>query len=202
MIALAADLMSFLIMRFGSMEEARGVVLIDELGAHLHPRWQMRVVHLFRTAFPNLQFIATTHDPLCLRGLEDDEVTVLQRAKGTIFPLAPSEIPRISGLHVDELLTSEVFGLKSTVDPRIEQLFDEYYALLAKQRRTDADQLAINEKRAELDRYEQRGATRRERLALDIADQFFAEADVTPDRDARLALSETAKARLRELWAG
>jgi len=41
-----------------------GVVLIDEIDAHLHPTWQRRVGIWFREHFPNLQFIVTTHSPL------------------------------------------------------------------------------------------------------------------------------------------
>ena len=58
MIALAVDLMSYVLTHWESLEAAEGVVLIDEIGPHLHPRWQMRVVSAFREAFPRLQFIA------------------------------------------------------------------------------------------------------------------------------------------------
>jgi predicted ATP-binding protein involved in virulence len=43
---------------------APGVVLIDEIDAHLHPIWQRRIGIWFRDHFPNLQFIVTTHSPL------------------------------------------------------------------------------------------------------------------------------------------
>lgn len=41
-----------------------GVVLIDEIDAHLHPTWQRKIGIWFREHFPNLQFIVTTHSPL------------------------------------------------------------------------------------------------------------------------------------------
>lgn len=43
---------------------APGVVLIDEVDAHLHPSWQRRIGHWFVEHFPNMQFIVTTHSPL------------------------------------------------------------------------------------------------------------------------------------------
>jgi energy-coupling factor transporter ATP-binding protein EcfA2 len=52
-----------------STENFEGMVLIDELEVHLHPEWKMRVVSDLRSVFPHLQVVATTHDPLCLRGL-------------------------------------------------------------------------------------------------------------------------------------
>ena len=42
----------------------RGIVLIDELDMHLHPKWQWRVIDSLREVFPNVQFIATTHAPI------------------------------------------------------------------------------------------------------------------------------------------
>jgi predicted ATP-binding protein involved in virulence len=50
--------------------ESAGVVLIDELDVHLHPNWQKKVVKMLKTAFPNIQFIVTTHSPLILHSLD------------------------------------------------------------------------------------------------------------------------------------
>lgn len=41
----------------------QGVVLIDEIDLHLHPKWQRRIITSLTSAFPKLQFIATTHSP-------------------------------------------------------------------------------------------------------------------------------------------
>ncbi len=46
--------------------EGQGIVLIDEIELHLHPRWQQSVVPSLRTVFPNIQFIITTHSPIVL----------------------------------------------------------------------------------------------------------------------------------------
>lgn len=43
-----------------------GIVLIDEVDMHLHPRWQQTVVADLSKAFPNIQFIVTTHSPQVL----------------------------------------------------------------------------------------------------------------------------------------
>ncbi|MDX9723030.1 MAG: AAA family ATPase [Myxococcota bacterium] len=40
-----------------------GLVLIDELDLHLHPRWQRHVIADLRRAFPKVQFVCTTHSP-------------------------------------------------------------------------------------------------------------------------------------------
>lgn len=56
-----------------------GIVLIDEIDLHLHPKWQRRVVMDLKKAFPNLQFIASTHSPFILQSLEPGEVIDLDQ---------------------------------------------------------------------------------------------------------------------------
>jgi len=55
-------------------KKTNGVVLIDEIDLHLHPKWQRRIVRDLQTAFPSLQFIATTHSPFILQSLNPGEV--------------------------------------------------------------------------------------------------------------------------------
>src|SRR5262249_20841513 len=51
-----------------------GVVLIDELDLHLHPRWQRVALPWLRRAFPRLQFIVSTHSPQVLSSAENRQV--------------------------------------------------------------------------------------------------------------------------------
>jgi predicted ATP-binding protein involved in virulence len=51
-----------------------GVVLIDEIDAHLHPTWQTRIGDWFTKYFPQLQFIVTTHSPLICRACENGSI--------------------------------------------------------------------------------------------------------------------------------
>lgn len=53
---------------------AEGVVLIDEIDLHLHPKWQRRVLADLRRAFPRLQFIATTHSPFIIQSLRPGQL--------------------------------------------------------------------------------------------------------------------------------
>jgi predicted ATP-binding protein involved in virulence len=54
--------------------ETPGIVLIDELDLHLHPKWQRRIVDDLRRTFPKMQFIATTHSPLIIQSLRPGEL--------------------------------------------------------------------------------------------------------------------------------
>jgi predicted ATP-binding protein involved in virulence len=59
-------------------KETAGIVLIDELDLHLHPRWQQQVSNILTTTFPNIQFVATTHSPILLGTVEKGKVWRLQ----------------------------------------------------------------------------------------------------------------------------
>jgi len=62
-------------------EKTNGVVLIDELDLHLHPRWQMNIIENLQKTFPNIQFICTTHSPILLRSIEKDKIIILEDGK-------------------------------------------------------------------------------------------------------------------------
>jgi hypothetical protein len=55
------------------------LVLIDELDAHMHPKWQQMFVDTFRQEFKSVQIIATTHSPLLVGSLKPDEIWRLHR---------------------------------------------------------------------------------------------------------------------------
>ena len=52
------------------IEKRHGVLIIDEIDAHLHPSWQRRIIPALTGHFPNLQIFCSTHSPLMLSGLE------------------------------------------------------------------------------------------------------------------------------------
>lgn len=56
-----------------------GLVVIDEVDAHLHPAWQRKIVYLLRNYFPRVQFILTAHSPLVVAGCGPGEISVLRR---------------------------------------------------------------------------------------------------------------------------
>jgi AAA domain, putative AbiEii toxin, Type IV TA system len=199
MAVLALDLMNLFLRTWGQLDAAEGIVLIDEIGAHLHPRWQMEVVGAMRDTFPRVQFIATTHDPLCLRGLRDGEVVVLRRLEGGRLVAQQQGLPSIDGLTVDQILTSEHFGLFSTLDPELEEMFERYYALLAAPALDEAEQEELEIRQMVLAGRRQLGSTRRERYALEEVDRHLArERFATSAADLR-RLPESAREGVRQI---
>lgn len=169
MIGMAVDIIEVMSLGYESMESAEGIVLIDELGNHFHPAWRLHCLGALRDAFPRIQFIYSTHDPLCLRGLTEGEVTVLKRDKmGQIYAL--EDLPPVEQLRVEQLLTSEHFGLKSTVDPEMERSIRRYEALAIQPNRTDEEDREYQGLVKSLTDERYLGTTRRERLALQLLD--------------------------------
>lgn len=54
-----------------------GLVLIDEIDVHLHPKWQRQVVRNLKETFPGIQFVGTSHSPFIIQSLEPGELRTL-----------------------------------------------------------------------------------------------------------------------------
>jgi predicted ATP-binding protein involved in virulence len=63
------------------LDETTGLILIDELDLHLHPKWQRRVISDLRRTFPKIQFICTTHSPQLIGQVKGEEVLLLDGDK-------------------------------------------------------------------------------------------------------------------------
>ena len=197
--SLVLDLARIFIANWDSLEAAEGLVLLDEIETHLHPRWQMKIVSSLRTAFPRVQFVATTHSPLCLRGLRDGEVRVL-RSTGSGPTWVDDDLPSVEGLNADQLLTSEHFGLYSTLDEEMQQVYERYYSLLALRDPIPEQRDELQELQEKMAGRRQFGATRRERMMYEVIDNYLAqEKKVTTPSESR-NLERAAYAKLTEVW--
>lgn len=104
-----------------------GLVLIDELDLHLHPRWQMRIIDDIRRAFPKMSFVATTHNPLTLLGAKPGEIFVLDSSADE---LQVRQVDLPPGIRADQILTGIWFGLSSTLDIETQHMLDQHRELL------------------------------------------------------------------------
>jgi AAA15 family ATPase/GTPase len=116
-----------------SFDEISGIVIIDEFDAHLHPKYQYELPNLLSKAFPNIQFIVSTHSPIPLLGVSPKSAVVFTvhrtREAGITIERLDDDI-EIGRLSANSLLTSDIFGFKSifargstpdTIEP-----FDDY----------------------------------------------------------------------------
>jgi predicted ATPase len=125
---------------FESFETAQGIVLIDEIEAHLHPRWKVQVMGALRKTLPRMTFIVTTHDPLCLRGMADGEILVLHRISSAdserpgrmpMIVERMANLPPVAELRVEQLLTSDFFQLLSSDDAAADRRLAKVADLIA-----------------------------------------------------------------------
>ena len=93
--------------------ENRGIVMVDEIDLHLHPKWQMDVLPTLAKALPNIQFIVTSHSPLIVGSLEWMNIVTMKPSAGQASTLARIR-NAVHGLDADQVLLTEFFGLETT----------------------------------------------------------------------------------------
>ena len=85
------------------LRDKPGILIIDEIDAHLHPSWQRRVIPTITSYFPNLQIFCSTHSPLMLAGLREGQVHLLKLDEHGEITVSRNESD-IVGWTADEIL--------------------------------------------------------------------------------------------------
>lgn len=113
---------------------ARGVLLIDEIDLHLHPKWQRRLHTFLETKLPNFQIIATTHSPLTAQQAGEDELYALRR-QGKKVEVVPF-IGNPSNMLLHQILMSPIFGVESDESIDVEKTKNRIRELVSKSSKT------------------------------------------------------------------
>ena len=128
----------------GSLHELDGIVIIDELEQHLHPKWQKNIIGGLQDAWPRVQFFAATHAPLLAKGFR----SLMDPGPHQHYHLQDSEdrqrveahpIASLAGERTDQVLASQAFDYVTDTDPDADQLLQEL-SLLSANPLTTADQ--------------------------------------------------------------
>lgn len=96
----------------------KGIVLVDEIEQHLHPKWQKDIIGQLKIQFPKIQFITTTHSPLVASSF--GTLTQKDIDKRILLSLLPKvgvvkdELPPMIGWRVDQTLASKAFEYQIT----------------------------------------------------------------------------------------
>ena len=94
--------------------EMPGVLIIDEIDAHLHPSWQRRILPTVASHFPNLQVFCSTHSPMMLAGLGVGQIQLLGRSPNDQITVSTNE-QDITGWTADEILRT-FLGVQDPTD--------------------------------------------------------------------------------------
>ncbi len=105
-----------------ALNETPGVVLIDEIDMHLHPKWQRHVVEDLRAVFPKIQLIMTTHSEHVITNVDQKNIIKLG-SNGEIL-----DVPHTKGRDLNSL-TMEVMDLPIR-EPKAQVLIDSFYRLI------------------------------------------------------------------------
>lgn len=96
------------------INDLKGIVIVDEIDLHLHPKWQRVIIGKLRKLFPNIQFIFTTHSPTIIQGASDDAIIfrVYRNTEDGKTRVSDSYFRKdLDHLMINTLLTSPLFGL-------------------------------------------------------------------------------------------
>lgn len=121
--------------------KARGLLLIDEIDLHLHPRWQRQLHSFLINKLPNFQIIGTTHSPLTAQQADEGELYALRR-NGRKIELIPFKgAPNKMLIH--QILMSPVFGLETDESVKVEEAKSKIREIVAKDKMSAADGAAV-----------------------------------------------------------
>ena len=85
------------------LKDKPGILIVDEIDAHLHPSWQRRIIPTLTKHFPSLQIFCSTHSPLMLAGLRAGQVQLLDLHDDATITVSINESD-VLGWTADEIL--------------------------------------------------------------------------------------------------
>jgi len=109
------------------MIDLPGVVLIDEIDAHLHPSWQTKIGQWFTRYFPKIQFIVSTHSPLICRAAENGSIWRLA-APGSDRPseeITGTDRERLINGNILDAYGTEMFGANVSISEESNKKLNE-----------------------------------------------------------------------------
>ncbi len=148
MIALVADIAHRCVRlnpHFGeaAARSTPGILLIDEVDMHLHPRWQQLVMDLLRKAFPSMQMVVSTHSPHVLSTVDKSSIRVIQLKEGQALLATPAFQTR--GVESADVLAT-IMGVDPI--PQVEEAIwiSSYRGLIEDGQAESSDSLALRAK--------------------------------------------------------
>jgi energy-coupling factor transporter ATP-binding protein EcfA2 len=173
------------------------LVLIDEIDAHLHPEWQQKLVDIVKHEFPNLQVVATSHSPLIVAGMRQDELLIAARDPENGRVAVSRSLINPVGLRADQVLTTPLFGLQTTRSPEVARKIREYADLFGRPALSPDEKARLEELKKSLSGILLQGETQAERDVEQAADAATAETTSWLVESAG-ASSPDAKEKLRK----
>lgn len=119
------------------------VVIVDEIDLHLHPEWQRSLRDYLTNHFTKTQFICTAHSPFMAQAAENENLCVLNKI-GEDDVMINNEPEVVTGWRIGQIITSDLFGIKSERSPDIDNMVEERRYILSKENKSDLDNERLN----------------------------------------------------------
>ena len=133
-----------------NLEKKRGVVIIDEIDAHMHPSWQRRILPALSRNFPKLQIFCSSHSPFILSGLKAGQAQLLRRNdKGKAY-VTRNETD-IIGWSTDEILRN-FLDVTNTTDLQTSENIERLQKLRGKKTLTPKEKKELENLRDKVNR--------------------------------------------------
>ena len=112
------------------LEPNNSIILIDEPELSLHPKWQQRIIEVYKKIGENNQIIVATHSPHILGSISNENIFILYRNEnGKIEAKTGDELDSSYGQPVERVL-KDIMGLKSVRTPKIDRDIQELRKLV------------------------------------------------------------------------
>lgn len=118
------------------------IVIVDEIDLHLHPVWQRDIICNLSKVFPNVQFVASAHSPLMVQAAIEHNFAVLKFENESVRIV--NEPEGVDGWRIDQILTSEIFGLESARGREYDTLMNRRNLILQKKKITNKECTSSN----------------------------------------------------------
>ncbi|HIF9164178.1 TPA: AAA family ATPase [Photobacterium damselae] len=120
--------------------DTHGIVLIDEVDMHLHPQWQQLVLKNLAEAFPNIQFIVTTHSPLVIGDMKPSQVLLIKKeGSNKYFTEHPAQTYGLTSNDIlNEVMRDRATSSQISRNKEVEEFLEDIHDLISKKQYEDA----------------------------------------------------------------
>jgi predicted ATP-binding protein involved in virulence len=125
------------------------ILIIDEIDLHMHPAWQREIIENLTKTFTKTQFIVTAHSPLIAQAALDSNLVLLKKSKDEIRVINEPNI--VKSWRIDQVLTSDLFGLKDSRNKRVEKVLARRRNLLLKDELNKSEKAELKELESKID---------------------------------------------------
>lgn len=154
------------LLRFTRDDES--LFLLDEPDTHLNPAWSMEYISFLKEvagfnldgtskdvdsgAVDNSHIVLATHDPIVISTLKQEQIKIMKRDEDSMKVFAAPPLYEPKGMGFSGILMSDMFGLRSDLDPKTLAKLDEHAILLAKEERTGEEEARYKQLQEQLDK--------------------------------------------------